>query len=149
MTTDVPEAASNWHSIKADVAADVAYRIARSQQATEEFYVFTIITTRVIGPFLGQGSSVELQPMSLGHDTDRNWACILVGGPVRYREQLPRAPECGHSWRSNKRTANGLRHAWHAPSELSDSWREFSNSISLGTVDAIQRGQINLIKELV
>ena len=45
MTTDVLEAASNWHSIKADVAADVAYCIARSQQATQEFYLFTIITT--------------------------------------------------------------------------------------------------------
>ena len=45
MTTDVLEAASNWHSIKADVAAYVAYCIARSQQATQEFYLFTIITT--------------------------------------------------------------------------------------------------------
>jgi len=94
MTTDVLEAASNWHSIKADIAADVAYRIARSQQATEEFYLFTIITTRIVGGLLGHhGSSVEFQPMPLRHDTDRDRARIRVGDPVRHRDQLARASD--------------------------------------------------------
>ena len=63
MTTDALEVASNRHSIKPDISADVAYSIARSQQATEEFKIFAIITTRIVRPLLSLASSVELQPM--------------------------------------------------------------------------------------
>ena len=66
MTTNVLEAASNRHSIKPDISADVAYSIARSQQATEEFKIFAIITTRIVRPLLSLAPSIELQPMALG-----------------------------------------------------------------------------------
>ena len=93
MTTEVLEAASNRHSIKPDISADVAYSIARSQQATEEFKVFAIITTRIVCPLLSLASSIELQPMPLGHDTDRDRASMRVGNSVSHREQLAGAPE--------------------------------------------------------
>src|SRR5215813_3929258 len=132
MTTNVLEAASNRHSIKSDISADVAYSIARSQQATEEFKIFAIITTRIVRPLLSLASSVELQPMSLGHDADRDRAGMRVGDSVSHREQLAGPPECGHPRRCNKHIMNGLRHALHAPSELSEIWREFGSTITGG-----------------
>ena len=67
MTTEVLEAASNRHSIKPDISADVAYSIARSQQATEEFKIFAIITTRIGAPtsqsgIFGRASADALGP---------------------------------------------------------------------------------------